>query len=715
MNVLPPGDRPRFLGFMFQKGPEANLVPLDALTVLYGLNGAGKTGVLESVQSIFSGTGRGPSAARPWGNGGQPLALIQLAHEGSERNMSWWSASRDEVLRRHDFGPLDGERGFIEWVGAALDFNLGDQSVVPDNDRRQGLVDEWVRQRLVLIAPVGTSDPHWVSWPAIIEDSSTPWAKAQAELSEQHTDDPVGGIPSISGRVEGVYLDGRRIVGLCGGGLRPTEWGRLEGVAHHTFLPNIGLRLNPQMKDFGAETRDRLVFQAGFFDYEEVEFNEKAQVLTLAEPLQQLRNQLEALANSNFAGVLRDAPSLRLSVGVQGLYAGVSWGVASDARSTGQFMVGESPRPLDQLSSAERRWAQWAIRDAIARVLPVNADVPEAWVPGWGDDPEVDWTIDYPMPIPSLTIIDEPERALHRSAEAHMASFLRRTADREHRFLVATHSPELLDASESAVIQVSRQVEGPPAMAVLSHADRDAMGELGLTASDLLRRQRGFLLVEGQHDMDVVDIVLGEELRRLRVEVLPLRGATQLSAARSRFLFEYTDAHVIVMLDNLHTQRVIDGWADVRSARLRDGLDAARHELMTAFAPSRFGKGTEIRILTEFLSAALDSDDWHRVTPFGLSDGDVIEYLPVRELVPGKRSWAELRADFEYEITNGQTKARNFKAWLASRGAQISDEMVRQAARSLPEIPRDLQLLIKTLEARTSDRDVVINDAWDMM
>ena len=158
------------------------------------------------------------------------------------------------------------------------------------------------------------------------------------------------------------------------------------------------------------------------------------------------------------------------------------------------------------------------------------------------------------------------------------------------------------------------------------------------------------------------------------------------------------------MLDNLHTDRVMEGWSQVRLTRMANGLDAARAAFGQEFAASKFGKGTEIRILTEFLSASLDSDDWTSDHPFGLSLGDVIEYLPVRELVPGKKSWAELRSNFEHEVSSNLTKSRNFKAWLTTRGAKIADTNVRQAARDWIRSHQDIQLLIKTIEAATNRR-----------
>ncbi len=280
-----------------------------------------------------------------------------------------------------------------------------------------------------------------------------------------------------------------------------------------------------------------------------------------------------------------------------------------------------------------------------------------------------------------------------------MGKFITSSADRMRRFLIATHSPELLDASRADVVEVRRR-EGQFHLAPLAGVDFETMAELGLTPSDLLRQQRGFLLVEGQHDMDVLEILLGDELRRLRVEVLALRGATELSAPKSRFLFRFSRAHVFVMLDNLDNDQVSTTGGS-RSSRRPTRRAWMRLEKSWR-APSRLQclvGAIEIKALSEFLSASLDHENWNRVTPFGLTKGDVIEYLPVGPFGAGEVTWEELRSAFESEKATGSTKLMNFKKWWPSRKVHVTDEKVRRAAALMDQIPRDFTRLLKTIEA----------------
>lgn len=66
--------------------------------------------------------------------------------------------------------------------------------------------------------------------------------------------------------------------------------------------------------------------------------------------------------------------------------------------------------------------------------------------------------------------------------------------------IVATHSPELLNLPSARHIHTRREETGCSSLVSLKAVDLAALHDLGLSPSDLLRRQRAFLLVEGEHD-----------------------------------------------------------------------------------------------------------------------------------------------------------------------------------------------------------------------
>jgi len=102
---------------------------------------------------------------------------------------------------------------------------------------------------------------------------------------------------------------------------------------------------------------------------------------------------------------------------------------------------------LEQLSRAERSWAQYIIREELFWHRRSSALFMK--------------TGENDMLRPVLTLLDEPEGALHRAAEAHMArSLRRRAADPRKWILAATHSPELLDAPDARITEVAREFRG---------------------------------------------------------------------------------------------------------------------------------------------------------------------------------------------------------------------------------------------------------------
>jgi hypothetical protein len=144
--------------------------------------------------------------------------------------------------------------------------------------------------------------------------------------------------------------------------------------------------------------------------------------------------------------------------------------------------------------------------------------------------------------------------------------------------LVATHSPELLDSPTASLLQVRDRDDGSATVQPLNVADLKRLDDFGLHPSDLIRRQKVFLLVEGSHDEIVLKTLLGNELAEARVHVLPIRGAGQLAnTVDSHFLFEFTDAKVLALLDNLSAATVNDVWQEsTRHGRDRGSGESRR-------------------------------------------------------------------------------------------------------------------------------------------
>jgi hypothetical protein len=88
-------------------------------------------------------------------------------------------------------------------------------------------------------------------------------------------------------------------------------------------------------------------------------------------------------------------------------------------------------------------------------------------------------------------------------------------------------------------------------------------------------------------------------------------------------LFDYTPAHIFVMLDNVRTGELTNTW----NGALKQ-LDRGRRDLaVAALDRAQCMRTEEGRKLREVLQAAMENHEAERITPHGLTAEDIIEYL----------------------------------------------------------------------------------------
>jgi energy-coupling factor transporter ATP-binding protein EcfA2 len=177
---------------------------------------------------------------------------------------------------------------------------------------------------------------------------------------------------------------------------------------------------------------------------------------------------------------------------------------------------------------------------------------------GWG---KRQYEARYGRPLrPEVSIVrifDEPERHLHPSARAALASTLH-----DHvtggAVIVSTHASEFLAREGWDHLHLFRTREGvvidrfDPADLDRAHA---VARDMGMSAGDLLSRIRYLLLVEGVHDEAFLDGYCGDLLRSLGILVLPMHGADEvLQAAQTHLFVRYLDAGIGTLLDHSRTR-----------------------------------------------------------------------------------------------------------------------------------------------------------------
>lgn len=333
---------------------------------------------------------------------------------------------------------------------------------------------------------------------------------------------------------------------------------------------------------------------------------------------------------------------------------------------------------MEQLSTAERTWARLAIHRALASE---SAD---------GN---------------TILLVDEPEAGLHRGAERGALGWFTELGAATNTWTwCATHSPVLLNDDRVLPIAVRQELSVNhhdeilfgSTMRRLGSAERDELESLGLGPTDLLTLRRGFLLVEGEHDDIVLTELIGPDLSKLRVEVLPMRGARKLPGAiEARTLFEFTDTLVFALLDAIPVDGTHEVWTEAK--KYAKDPERALAVLSEGFT---WPPGEESEWMKEWLMRSIKRGRGRhsRVEPLGVAAADIIEYLPVHHFVPTAQSWEELRAQhkFALESTNGTPK--DFKKWLtAKHKADFGPDSLREACQHVSEIPGDFTKMLASI------------------
>ena len=314
--------------------------------------------------------------------------------------------------------------------------------------------------------------------------------------------------------------------------------------------------------------------------------------------------------------------------------------------------------------------------------------------------------------IPVL-ILDEPERGLHRLAELHLhKGLLDLCAEFDPVYVfVATHSPAFLRPDNAHLNHVQRVQNGRIEVNKIDSLQDLSARKLGLNPTDLLQLVRSIVLVEGTHDEWVLEALFKEEFGRMGVKVMSMRGASKLiSAAEGQLLFDFSDANLVVMLDNLSNEIANSKWNEA-IVRHQEGAGVAEIvQILDGLTGSGKAPGanlkrkTEAEALKDFCVSAITHNRHDRITFSMLQRGDIEFYLDPKYFLtsPGGTNsavtWEELRS--EHEAAKKKDGVGNFKKWLQDTGRAKFGERRRwdNAVAALDEIPADFLEVYRTIE-----------------
>ncbi len=738
----------RIAGVRTQKfGPlEEQIVWLEpGANAVYGLNGSGKSYFLEQIAQLAAGTtAMVGGLILKWDdspNTRGPGIVIEFAPTPNYfTDADWGPGVSDPGADMPEWmtwawefaAPLEPDQNRITFSGLDHEFLLA-------ADRNSRILREVLNHGFLLATPLGTEPASWALWPLVIPSTDTPalvdefnkFTNLAAQLRDpleairlasdppdyERPDDEL--LESLSEECDGIVAESglRTSILACSLNMPDSGFANLDATfgagdrsGQPVFVravfelqqPTWGVVVeglsdratdSAQAQSVDNDTRNALIW----LDDHQMRFDAEGNFggsSQYPEPAHMLHwtSKLSRVATEILPLLLLDAFPLRIDFGdIHGWLSGTHprWMGVFEYRTGEAAPVPPRLVPLAGLSKAQRRWAEFAIRVSIGVVSDANTRR-ESLTPLW--------------------IVDEPEAALHRSAEEHLAKGLVTLAEKYGATIVAaTHSPELLDHPRIHKLYARRPM-GYTRIDPLGPVDLSALLELGLRPSDLLRGVRTFILVEGEHEKIIFEEFFGADLTNMRAQLLPARGASKYKDVfDSQFLSKYTDACVLATMDNLNADHLTDTWDQARKLAQQGNIEKASEWLLGELPGTQ---GVENKFMRDFCIRALKTGQHERVHLFGFSLPDITDYLPIEKFAPKFASWGSAREVWESAREakdESRTNIPNFKEWLKkTQKSDFSPENVRRAARELLEsgtTPADFSLFIRAAKAASDTRN----------
>lgn len=382
--------------------------------------------------------------------------------------------------------------------------------------------------------------------------------------------------------------------------------------------------------------------------------------LSISERFPRRLKDLEEEANRFYASVLLRAPKLRVNIQTPQLWIGgqyLEW--RAEDTATSELI------PLESLSRAQYRWAVVAIQWALSRIDSRQA------------------------PYAAL-ILDEPEDALHPQAIRHMTEGLQALSQHHDLTVTATHSPLVVSTPDALPLHVYRNPLGLTEVTPLEdhlRSDLDNVAtQLEMTSADLMQIYQVVLLVQGPHDTAVLETVFGEDWGRIRTRIMHMSGTRNLlSVAGGDILLSFTNAEIVVVLDNATQNGIPDVWRQARDLAMDGKKTQALKDLSHFERTHRRSLEKEEASALAFAKNSIHVETPHRFHIYGLSERDIINYLDPSHFVDPSLSWAEVEARYRRARERGP-----FKDWLKSQPFCHSNPSLKTipiAARDLSDHP----------------------------
>ena len=697
------------------------VVPFDSsCTAFYGLNGVGKTRLLRAVEALARGVPHGDGYVYgrvlddPDSGGDERLDVFEEALVKESASMESWVGYNELHYLEHGMS-MRGEGPFLPDAPAVLPFldrvaaflSLRYVRYLTRRDPEPGddwdLLDQIAHAGWLILRPQVAG--RWsLEVGALIGSDGlvgrevsrlrSAWAEFRSLLREQDVELGSSAASELwrdfPARLE-PYDSPFTAPGVFG---RPLDLDHLGWMDERTELLDNPQLVVPVCRDDWAEAHREMVIEVDLFDAISdadltaealrertrslfvmpsglpwsdravVEVNEHGAIPARSVELE--CEELSGAANGILQQLDPTSPDLRCVV------APVADWFLGEAVRWSFIEAGGVAVDVAEASFARRRWSTFAAQLAMRAA---------------GDEP-------------LIICLDEPEAGLHARAERNLLGALGPLArERGAVVLAATHSRDFLNQPDVVLTHVFRDHRNLVATSTMGPPQRQRLDILGLSPADMLQLYRVIMVVEGLHDEVVFRRLLGDELDRIGVLVVPLHGARNLaSAADARLFADFTDVPVVAVLDNARVERIDAYWSGLA---LTASDDRAAHDALSA---EHFGTGSskqaEEGFVTQLGRRLHELGRLGRFSVFGLTERDIVMYLPVDALVPGATSWGDLVDEHEAGLADGRGNwPKDFKKWLEQKNrADFSESSLAAACERMDHLPTDFTELLARCE-----------------
>lgn len=203
--------------------------------------------------------------------------------------------------------------------------------------------------------------------------------------------------------------------------------------------------------------------------------------------------------------------------------------------------------------------------------------------------------------------------------------------------------------------------------------------QLGVSRGDILSAIKWFVYVEGEHDAAILRALFSEPFRLNRAKVIEMHGARNVEAQiTSDQLLAYSDARIRIVLDRIGAS-AMKAWTGAQEAFVKGDHPSA----MRALNQLAEKRDRESQWLAEAGMAALRRGTLDRIDVVGLRLPDIIQYLPVEDLVPGATAWDPLVREWRA----APSPKPDFKQWIRKvKGARFTSKTLAEVAERMTDL-----------------------------